>query len=645
MRLFALLAALLAAVASSLSPPPPSPPGGSAEVVLFGCASHLALNVLWQDIFTLWGEGRVNRVVAVSRGEGGLAPVTSTLLSDAVSCSPAHAAAAVGPDGSALASNMVDSPACRQAKAAFLRNVTYAGIKAGAGSREEAYADVVAALDDGAPQRPSRRIVYLAVWPDSVPGIIDGLAPALQAASSPPTTLLLEKPIGSDAASAATLLHQLGTKLNGSAASLCLVDHYLAKPGVGLLTSLASLGHPSSSPASPPTRAWGALASALTEVQLTMLEADTLPASRVGAYRNVGVVRDMLQSHASVLLAAGALGAVSSGSAPGGRATSLAAAEAAYRTAATRSSKVKPSGTAGLLSSCAFRPNTTSSLLLTGEVAAYRHDAEFTPGAGGATLQPSAAVVRFPCNFSSSTAAKAPVNVHVVAGKGLGARRVGVTLHFGGSALAPPLAPLPGENVTGVPQPAHASLSIHLQGEPGCPTVAHVVSLRTLGRPPPAFLVFEGWRNSTGLPSPADLLTAADGQTLPGGPWRLFNNTHDPILAPGTVIALPAEEASAASRPYYRVLAAAVGADDGGVCLTPETVLASWWLWEPVAEAAANHTRGFPLLDGTAEGALPIHHRPDSTVPPRCAPGALRSPPPANARHCVYAAGDASWAV
>jgi hypothetical protein len=157
-------------------------------------------------------------------------------------------------------------------------------------------------------------LLYLAVWPDAAESLLSQLLPVFGPPAAPaaalPFKFMLEKPVGHDLASAQRLIDKLrsflgnapqsaGTPGDAAAArtaealthAVCWVDHYLAKPGVAL--ALAA-GHALSSEPSPDVAA----------VELSLLESAPVAAERAAAYNAFGgAVRDMLQSHGSILLA------------------------------------------------------------------------------------------------------------------------------------------------------------------------------------------------------------------------------------------------------------------------------------------------------------------------------------------------------
>ena len=173
----------------------------------------------------------------------------------------------------------------------------------------------------------------MAVAPEHVITILTGLTDqgGLSLRSAPrgfPTRVVLEKPVGRDAYSAGALLQ--GVEGLTDPGCVLIADHYLAKAGVIATAGIRSrmvndlhLGKASAAPyrpddpnvdvTSPPPpgsgtthhrfddrEGWVRLATTMRYTEVTMIEGEDV-AGRSGFYNQHGVVRDVMQSHMSVL--------------------------------------------------------------------------------------------------------------------------------------------------------------------------------------------------------------------------------------------------------------------------------------------------------------------------------------------------------
>ncbi len=283
--LLALLASLLArqSVADSVA-------DTSLDVVLFGAYSNLAAKYLYTSLLQIWStvgsEGGRVRVVAAGRDPSGLEKINAMLHAN-VSCGGGGAWAQAG-------------AACTALRATFFDSITYVAIR-----DAEGYGHLGAVLNEAA-LRPGYlgRLLYFSVDTALVPTMLATLRTAgnvslagSAASGSPFTRVIVEKPLGADAKSSASLAAALSAEVPGEG-RLLVMDHYLGKTGLHMALEMrrrmasAGLG-------------WAALVrgGAGSTDESVVLEEETAE-GRTGFYNGVGVLRDMLQSHVSLFLAA-----------------------------------------------------------------------------------------------------------------------------------------------------------------------------------------------------------------------------------------------------------------------------------------------------------------------------------------------------
>ncbi|MFQ5879427.1 MAG: glucose-6-phosphate dehydrogenase, partial [Dehalococcoidia bacterium] len=131
------------------------------------------------------------------------------------------------------------------------------------------------------------RLVYLAVPPSAVPGVVHSLDKAELVAG---TRLIVEKPFGQDLASARELdriIHE-----NFEESQVFRIDHYLGKETVQNILVFRFAN-------SMFERVWNR--DAIDHVQLTVAESIGVE-GRGGFYEEVGALRDIIQNHALQLL-------------------------------------------------------------------------------------------------------------------------------------------------------------------------------------------------------------------------------------------------------------------------------------------------------------------------------------------------------
>ena len=134
----------------------------------------------------------------------------------------------------------------------------------------------------------SKRLIYLAVPPDSVPGIVRELAAY---GLNEGGRLVIEKPFGRDFASSVELAHVLQDAFDES--EIYRIDHYLGKETVQNLLVFRFLN-------SVFERVWNR--DAVEQIQITVAESIGVE-SRGNFYEGVGALRDIVQSHVLQILA------------------------------------------------------------------------------------------------------------------------------------------------------------------------------------------------------------------------------------------------------------------------------------------------------------------------------------------------------
>lgn len=166
--------------------------------------------------------------------------------------------------------------------AAFADRIHYVAVDA---TGEAGWPDLVAALADGGSKV---RVFYLATAPDLFGPICRSLRTA--GLATPDSRVVLEKPIGTDLASARKINDEVGAVF--AEQQIYRIDHYLGKETVQNLLALRfanSLFEPLWS------SAW------IDHVQITVAETVGVE-SRAGYYDKSGALRDMVQNHLLQLL-------------------------------------------------------------------------------------------------------------------------------------------------------------------------------------------------------------------------------------------------------------------------------------------------------------------------------------------------------
>jgi len=138
---------------------------------------------------------------------------------------------------------------------------------------------------------PGNRIFYLALPPPAFPTVIEGLAGAGLATGPGWTRLVVEKPFGTDLASARALNELVHRWFDES--QIYRIDHYLGKETVRNLLAFRFANPMFES-------VWNR--DRVESVEITVAE-DIGIGSRGAYYESAGVVRDMIQNHLTQLLA------------------------------------------------------------------------------------------------------------------------------------------------------------------------------------------------------------------------------------------------------------------------------------------------------------------------------------------------------
>ena len=423
--LLALLTAASTAVfvSSSSSSAPPGVdqlPGSAYDVILYGATSNLAAKYLFQSLFHLSVElrGGLN-IHAVGREDiETWGPRLSSIIAANTTCGrPA-------------------SPMCGALRDSFVRGF---GVVFPASTRNLTALGM--ALNASRTSRPgwAGRVIYFAIASELVPDALRDLARVIDIRDN--TRVVVEKPVGSDRASAKNILSALREMLSPLSPPL-LVDHFLAKAGVRLAASVRhalAAYRPS----------WQEALSVPELTEVFAIEPENLH-GRASYFNTAGAARDMLLTHLS-LAAAAALQSTTS--------RELTAAARAGVLGGLRVARSPASG----------RPLVTAGMYMGGVEHGLEHSGRVT--AVGAVLESRGTRVVIATGKSlgfKSTAVRQTLSIAT------GPGRVGAAAEAAAREICGPL-----------------TITFHIQGEVIAPSAALAPIIRSLGLPigPPALLI------------------------------------------------------------------------------------------------------------------------------------------------------------
>ncbi len=172
---------------------------------------------------------------------------------------------------------------------AFLNLFAYVQGEFTTTSRYDTLATAIEKIE-GEWQMPANRLFCLAMPPQLISSVFDSLGRTglHQGGQATWTRLMIEKPFGSDQASAEQLEKQLHALFTEE--QLYRVDHYLGKENLNQLIRLATSQ----------STVWNK--ESITKIEIKILETLDV-ANRAEFYDSVGALRDVLQNHAIELLA------------------------------------------------------------------------------------------------------------------------------------------------------------------------------------------------------------------------------------------------------------------------------------------------------------------------------------------------------
>jgi glucose-6-phosphate 1-dehydrogenase len=392
----------------------------SYDVILYGATSNLAAKYLFQSLFHLSAElrGGLN-IHAVGREDiDTWGPRLSSIIAANTTCGrPA-------------------SPMCGALRDEFVRG---SGVVFPATTRNLTALGM--ALNASRTSRPgwAGRVIYFAIASELVPEALRDLARVIDIRDN--TRVVVEKPVGSDRASAKNILSALRELLSPLSPPL-LVDHFLAKAGVRLAASVRhalAAYRPS----------WQEALSAPELTEAFAIEPENLH-GRASYFNTAGAARDMLLTHLT-LAAAAALQSTSS--------RELTAAARAGVLGGLRVARSPASG----------RPLVTAGMYVGGIEHGLEHSGRVT--AVGVVLESRGTRVVMATGKSlgfKSTAIRQTLSIAT------GPGRVGAAAETAAREICGPL-----------------TLTFHIQGEVIAPSVALAPIIRSLGLPvgPPALLI------------------------------------------------------------------------------------------------------------------------------------------------------------
>ena len=241
---------------------------GVVSVVLVGATDNLAKKYLWQGLHDINADGGK---VYVFPGATKKPAIGQQMLDDA------------------LVGNITASSS---AKNFFIHNRVHEYSQLRSSTDYAALGEKMRAWEAGlGDEKHTGRLIYLSVPPKFYGSIAQEIDRHLRPSPDAWLRVIVEKPFGTDLDSARELAASLDASLLPR--EILLVDHYLGKPGVEALRGLRAAN-----------KAYDALLSGenVKSVEIVMSETEDCE-GRTGFYDDVGVLRDVMQNHLTMMAA------------------------------------------------------------------------------------------------------------------------------------------------------------------------------------------------------------------------------------------------------------------------------------------------------------------------------------------------------